>query len=124
MLLSPKLLYALARMGHGDEIGEPVGDRASGTPTSWAEVWRDMRTPTLPTPNPAPLLAPQGSRLRLCPGRRRLPMPGKSRVLRWRHCFGRPIPPRNRTPPATAFFRKLRPGRATQAPAQALVSPK
>lgn len=67
VLLSRKLLYAPARMGHGDEIGEPVGDRASGTPTSWAEVWRDMRTPTLPTPTPAPLLAPQGSRLRLCP---------------------------------------------------------
>lgn len=32
-LLSPELLYALARMGHGDEIGERGGDRASGAPT-------------------------------------------------------------------------------------------
>lgn len=33
----------------------------------------------------------------------------KSHVLKWRHCFGHPVPASEWTPPATTFFQKLRP---------------
>lgn len=88
-LLSPELLYALARMGHGDEIGEGRGQGLGQKPG-------ETRAGPPATPGPA------GVRTRAVPpaGRRRLPKPGKSRVLRWRHLaapshfrIGHPHPP-------------------------------
>lgn len=49
-LLSPELLYALARMGHGDEIGEGRG-QGLGTPTLGRGA---SGTPATPGPTGVP----------------------------------------------------------------------
>lgn len=88
-LLSPELLYALARMGHGDTIGESAGDRApgSGAPSSRQ---KSGAAPGAGVGTPCWGPGPFG------PG----PHARKSRVWRWSHCLGRPVRPRSRTHPS------------------------
>lgn len=78
-LLSPELLYALARMGHGDEIGERDGVAAAGTLIPGPQgSW--------PAAGPRPEATTRKSR------------------SRGRHCLGRPALLRSRTP-LPALFR-------------------